>query len=270
MKKFLSILALSLIAISSFGWGRNGHDAIAYIADCNLTPKAKEAISYYLDGKSVVYYASWMDEMRHLEPYNGKLEGHSFAVDENLELRLLENPVNDLPGGFDDGLYQYIKLVESLSGGKYKDMSKEDVAFAIKVIVHLVGDYHQPMHVRYLGVESSYRGYQSVFVNFRGQKLRYHKFWDNDSITGVHKWNFMEYGYVLGCLNEDQVKEITEGDIKDWCRETARLCRPIHDWVKEGDNITNALLYNMVVPLAESQIQKAGYRLAKVLNEIFG
>ena len=42
---------------TAFGWGKSGHDAIAYIAECNLTPKAKKNIEKYLDGRSIVYYA---------------------------------------------------------------------------------------------------------------------------------------------------------------------------------------------------------------------
>ena len=29
---------------TAFGWGKSGHDAIAYIAECNLTPKARKNI----------------------------------------------------------------------------------------------------------------------------------------------------------------------------------------------------------------------------------
>lgn len=38
---------------TAFGWGKSGHDAIAYIAECNLTPKAKKNIEKYLDGRSI-------------------------------------------------------------------------------------------------------------------------------------------------------------------------------------------------------------------------
>ena len=54
---------------TAFGWGKSGHDAIAYIAECNLTPKARKNIEKYLDGRSIVYYASWMDVYRHTPAY---------------------------------------------------------------------------------------------------------------------------------------------------------------------------------------------------------
>ena len=49
-------------ALPSQAWDRTRHDAIAYIAECNLTPRAKRNIARYLD-HSIVYYASWMDKI---------------------------------------------------------------------------------------------------------------------------------------------------------------------------------------------------------------
>ena len=47
MKKLsvcLLTAVLSCWCATAFGWGKIGHDAIAYIAECNLTPKAKKNI----------------------------------------------------------------------------------------------------------------------------------------------------------------------------------------------------------------------------------
>ena len=56
MKKSFLLLAAMLLCCcgTAFGWGKSGHDAIAYIAECNLTPKARKNIEKYLDGRSIV------------------------------------------------------------------------------------------------------------------------------------------------------------------------------------------------------------------------
>ena len=59
---FISLLCL-LGATKALAWGQKGHDVVAYIAECNLTPKAKKTIEKIL-GHSIVYYATWMDEWR--------------------------------------------------------------------------------------------------------------------------------------------------------------------------------------------------------------
>ena len=56
MKRIFILIAVSLFANcgTAFGWGRMGHDAVAYIAECNLTPKALKRITEILDGRSLV------------------------------------------------------------------------------------------------------------------------------------------------------------------------------------------------------------------------
>ena len=67
MKRIITTLALVFIVGSSnlcFGWGRDAHAAIAYIAERHLTPTAKANIEKCIDGNSIVYYASWLDNHR--------------------------------------------------------------------------------------------------------------------------------------------------------------------------------------------------------------
>ena len=86
MKKivFLSVLLYTFCSQNLFGWGREGHDAVAYIAECNLNKKAKKIIESYLDGHSIVYYSSWMDDYRHTPEYKHTTVWHMASVDESL------------------------------------------------------------------------------------------------------------------------------------------------------------------------------------------
>jgi hypothetical protein len=43
-------------SLPSFGWGQQGHDVVAAIAENNLSKKAKKALNEILEGKSIVYY----------------------------------------------------------------------------------------------------------------------------------------------------------------------------------------------------------------------
>ena len=66
--KRTAVLILSAImlldTVSAYAWGSKGHDVVAAIAEQNLTRKAKKNISKLLDGKSIVYYSSWMDNIQ--------------------------------------------------------------------------------------------------------------------------------------------------------------------------------------------------------------
>ena len=68
-------LAISILSIffmlectSLFAWGPMGHDVVAAIAEQNLTRKAKKNIEKLLDGHSIVFYSSWMDNIQN-SPY---------------------------------------------------------------------------------------------------------------------------------------------------------------------------------------------------------
>ena len=65
------------------GWGRIGHDAVAYIAECNLSPKAQRIAEKYL-GHSIVYFSSWMDDYRRSPGYEHTTYWHMAPVDERM------------------------------------------------------------------------------------------------------------------------------------------------------------------------------------------
>ena len=61
MKKLI-IFAIALCStLTSFGWGQKGHDVVAYIAECNLSPKVYQKVVKALGNHSLVYYANWLD-----------------------------------------------------------------------------------------------------------------------------------------------------------------------------------------------------------------
>lgn len=66
MKRLLLIAAFAALtsAQGAFAWGRLGHAAVARLAEQHLTKKAKANLEKLLDGRSIVYYASWMDDYK--------------------------------------------------------------------------------------------------------------------------------------------------------------------------------------------------------------
>ena len=88
MKRIIiTLIAVIAISAPSFGWGREGHEAIAKIADNHLQPSAKKKIEKYLGGRSIVYYAKWMDDYRKTKEYSHTSPWHCATVDENLKYR---------------------------------------------------------------------------------------------------------------------------------------------------------------------------------------
>ena len=259
MKPLYALLIVALFAAphAVFAWGQNGHDAVAAIAEYNLTPKARATVEKYLGGRSIIYYSTWMDHYRHTPEYKYTTQWHTAAVDD--KFRHTDAVARE--GG--DAITAVNKAILDLRD--YKKLSDETVALNIRVLVHLLGDMHCPVHVKYTTIKTNF----NVLIN--GKKVSYHSVWDGN-VVDVHRWGYMEWMHQMNRLNKDQIAEVTAGAPRDWFHQTALDSRVIYDWVKPNAEL-NGTDYrdflNKAAPLAESQLQKAGYRLAKVLNDLF-
>ena len=265
MKRVTTIL-IALFAIiivfDASAWGGFGHRTIAEIAERNLTPKAKANIEKYTKGTPLADYSVWMDMVRKEAPeYAHATRGwHASIVDTNCqtsqEIRDKYRQGRDAVTGileFEEMFRHREKLCDSV------------VMFAIKCIVHMVGDMHCPAHVRFTDFEN-----QGKFpLKFFGKKSTLHKLWDTSVLTRYHKgWSYKEYAQKLDNLSAREAKRITRGWVEDWLEESGRVVRPIIYDVNKGDSLNEEFM-EWAYPMAESQARKAGYRLAKVLNVLF-
>ena len=133
-------LAAGLLAfvVNGYSWGQKGHDVTCAVAQNHLTRKAKKQISNILDGKSIVYWANWMDNASHTPDYRYTLTWHykNIDADETFGQALL-NENGDVVRAINE-------QIDALKSGK---LSKEEQALSLKFLVHLMGDLHCPMHL---------------------------------------------------------------------------------------------------------------------------
>ena len=93
--------------------------------------------------------------------------------------------------------------------------------------------------------------------------------WDSRLINEKHRWHYTEWQQQLDRCSKEEKAKIAAGTPREWFHETAVDCRYLYDIVKPDDELGPDYL-NANIELAEKQILKAGYRLARVLNELFG
>ena len=269
MKKIL-IAAMSIIMlmsnISAFGWGQKGHDVVAAIAEQHLTRKAKKAITEILDGKSIVYYSSWMDNIQNSpdwdKGHNKTKTWHYANVDKGETYQTMQKNEN---GDVITGLEFLTKeLTEN-----YDNLTDSTRADYVKMIVHMVGDMHCPMHAGRL----SDRGGNGTKVKWFGQNTNLHSIWDSKIIESARKWGYKEWVEQLDRTDKKFKKEVMRGTYEDWFKETVEGAASIYEYVesmqKENPNLSYQFVYDFS-PLLEDRLLVGGYRLAFVLNEIFG
>ena len=255
MKRFWLFVLCAGSLQTALGWGQKGHDVTAYIAECNLTPEAAQEIDRVLDGHSPVYYANWLDSASHTPeyaytrtwPYANIDEGYTYAT-------MPKEPAGDVVTAVND-------LVAEL---KSKELSAEKEAEALKMLIHLVGDMHCPMHSGH----RSDRGGNTIPVTFFGKPANLHSIWDTSLPEAAHKWSYTEWQNQIDRLSDDEATLIESGTPKEWFMETAELCKGIYEATPEGTNVSYDYI-DRFTTLIEQQFVKGGHRLAKLLNEIY-
>ncbi|MCD8071951.1 MAG: S1/P1 Nuclease, partial [Alistipes sp.] len=100
MKKPLALLLgmFFLLGVeSSLAWGQKGHDIVAYIAQCNLKKGVKKKVINALDGHTLMYYSSWMDNIRGFDEYKHTSTWHYANVDEGYTYETMtKEPAGDV------------------------------------------------------------------------------------------------------------------------------------------------------------------------------
>lgn len=270
MKKLIIIMVAALVTAPLFGWGREGHATVAKIAEDHLTKTTKAALNKYLNGESIVIYASYADEHK-----NDMIIDYGFVGEDGLQKRAyphtFETDITFKPTRVINDNGRYVKnclvfieqYAKELQEGA-KDMDPKERFEKIVMLVHWLGDMHCPMHIRYYPLDMEI-GHQNVI--FRGEPYRYHTYWDKDCIVARYPWSFSDLAHICDICDKDEIEEICAGDVWDWAEQCARDSYPVHQ-MKEGDKLT-AKIIDSHLPLVRQQLRNGGYRLAHTLNMIF-
>ena len=264
MKRLLIAVVALVVTLDVMAWGTLGHCTIAEIAERNLTPKAKANIEVYTKGNPLASYAMWMDRVGK-DPVLGRKGAtrgwHASLVDENCNTS--QEMRNKYRKGRDSatGLLEMQKVLS-----ERKNHSDSVVMFALKSAIHMVGDMHCPAHLRYTDNKNTCW----FDVYYHGKKMLLHTAWDNDIPQRKFKREACrEFASYLNTYSKKQIKRAANGWVEDWLEDAGRDVRPTLAWgVKKGDKLGDEFDAK-AYPLAEQQIQKAGYRLAKYLNTVF-
>ncbi|MDA9311922.1 S1/P1 nuclease, partial [Polaribacter sp.] len=152
------------------------------------------------------------------------------------------------------------KCVSVLKDPKSKE---EDKVFYLKMLVHFVGDLHQPMHIG----QKEDRGGNRIKVEWFGKGTNLHSVWDTKMIEA---WNmsYIELANNAKDLSEAQLKAIEKGSVEDWVNEVHEITKELYSSVKEGENLRYRYSYDHFGTVRD-QLQRGGIRLAKILNDIY-
>lgn len=274
MKKSIITLLCILMSLQAFAWGRQGHATIAAIAERHLTPATKAVLNEYLNGESIVMHASWADDFRSIDlvDYAKYTDG---AIKEVLPTPHCFYVLAD--GQAADAVMVDPKHYQNMVGllnewamdlyQNHKTMDPETRWREIVKIVHLMGDLHNPGHCRFFDMKTNLK-YAHYKVIYGGKEIDCHKLRDHQYFELIYPFSWSDNATLIDTWSQEKIDEACQGDIFDWATSSAAASRHIYD-IKPGDEVTSAMIYSER-KFTEGQIRLAGYRLAKLLNDIFG
>lgn len=255
MKKSICIALFVLFCSTASAWGPRGHSTVASLADRHLKPSVKKQVEKYL-GREIPFYSVWMDEFREDPAYAYTTHSHTFPVDADFKYSPME------------GKYDALQLLNDAVAvvKDRKHQSDSAVAVNLKYIIHVVGDIHCPGHVKYTTLKTGFNVYA-----YKGEtkKVSYHSVWDAEIIDRrCECLSPEELARNFDMLSRKEIREIQKGTAVDWANENAAESSVIYDMAHEGDTLFKTF-YNPAWPIVQKQVTRAGYRLAKVLNDCF-
>jgi hypothetical protein len=248
------------LPLSSMAWGMLGHRIIGEIADSYLTPKTRLSVQKILGNESVAMASNWADFIKSDTSFNYLSAWHYINIKDGLTYQdmktyLATDTVSDA----------YTRLNFLVKELKDKRLPKDKQLLYLRLLIHIVGDIHQPMHV---SREEDLGGNQ-IKVLWFGQHTNLHSVWD-ESLINYQQLSYTEYVRAINHTTSAQRKIWQKQPVSEWIYESYHISQQLYREIKEPDqklgyryNFDHAGTVNL-------QLLKGGVRLAGLLNEIFG
>ncbi len=235
-------------------WGQTGHRTVGKIAEQYLDKKAKKEIAKILDGQSLALVSTFGDDIKSDKRYKDFSSWHYVNMPFGVKYEDSEkNPGGDLVSG----------IAKCKAVILDKNASKDDKAFYLKLLVHFIGDLHQPMHVG----RAEDKGGNAIQIQWFNNGTNLHSLWDSKMIDSF-QMTYTEMAQNADEISKEQIKYLQQGTIADWANETQTFAIKAYASTEVGEKLSYNYMYDNF-GIVRSQLQKGGIRLAKVLNDLF-
>jgi hypothetical protein len=260
MRKIVPCLFGLVLSAALLSWGVTGHRTIGRIAEGHLTAPAKAAVHELIGDTTLAEISTWPDEVRSQPAYRNTGPWHYINLPLGLSFTDFETKVK---GMTQENVFSALQQQEQILGSATSTRTQK--VEALKYIVHFVGDLHQPMHVS----REEDKGGNTIQLNYNGNGTNLHALWDSKLID--------HQGLTYEQMAE-QYDHATAAQIKQWQSD------PLIQWLWESYQASSKLYtevdamksrgiddsyYVAHIAIVQDRIEKAGIRLAGVLNAIF-
>ena len=265
---------------TALAWAPLGHALVGELAQRHLDPKAQAEVARLLAGEpapTLAGIASWADELRNTDPERFKATSRWHYINAKgggCDFDL----TRDCPDG-DCVVGALDRQLAILADRKQPLDARRD---ALKFVVHLVGDEHQPMHAGNRPDSGGNRFQVSLRTPLEPEAYARKSYVDGVMGTNLHSvWDY----YILasrGLALRDYADALDSkanppaaplpgaGVLQEWAGASCRLIDAHGLYPGENQHKMDHIYLDRFRPLAEARVQLAGKRLAQLLNQALG
>ncbi|MBD8525063.1 S1/P1 nuclease [Pseudomarimonas arenosa] len=250
----LMVAVVLLWAPLAHAWGDLGHRAVADVAEQLIRPETRQALQPLLVHEQAAHLAdlaNWADAHRELPAFKHTARYH-----------FINFPRDDcrFPGATScndgDCIVSVIERFQRELADPELSLSQRGEA--LKFLVHLVGDLHQPLHAGWFD-DWGGNGFQ---INLHGEGSNLHKLWDVNlpaAVASEAPEPLTQRLLALSLPWQDQ------GRAADWALESCRLIGS--EQLYPAKHKLSSAYIERQRPLVAQRMAIAGRRLARLLDE---
>lgn len=320
----IALLMVTITSVPTFAWGEKGHKTVGQIAQLRLanTNTLTRINQILRPGETLANISMWADRVKDSSNFDPQAvhpdpdTQHFFrqmAFQRNREWHFVDLPLQCQ--GYSDidcktftsqtDIVHIINLsIRKLRGGNVPRLTSRN---ALRLLVHLVGDLHQPLHVGvgFINVDGDNnqiliernptRVLENDFPHDRGgndllisgaDSDNLHSFWDIDLVEEARgNQSLFQFATSLNNSIPQSPSWDGQGNAYTWAEQ----------WASDSLQVSNQRAYNSIriknvviiddepkyrtergnnytsqnTPIVEQQLKKGGYRLAKLLQAVF-
>lgn len=262
----LSLAGAVLLPVAAWGWGDQGHKIVCEIAWQRMTPTARALVSELRAAdrtakRSFARSCTWADRARETT-HRATREYHFINVARGAGGVDLER---DCPA-YDCVPIAIRRYAAYLAR---EDLGADKRAEALRFLAHFVGDAHQPLHAGY----ADDRGGNDILVDWFGKPasptddVSLHGVWDVGILRRAGLSHARAAAQLAAEISDEEAAEWADLEVDAWVAESYRLAVDVA-YDLPADRVLGTAYFERALPVVKEQLEKAGVRLAHLLDSI--
>ncbi|HYK77496.1 MAG TPA: S1/P1 nuclease [Daejeonella sp.] len=257
LKRLCFIALLSYIPVQTMAWGMQGHRIVGEIADSYINQKTRKEIQKILGHESMAITSNWADFIKSDPEYNYLSTWHYANFADYLDYQALKTQMDQ-----DTTVNIYNRIQFLTAQLKNKNLESGKKQMYLRLMIHLVGDLHQPMH---MGRKEDSGG-NGIKIFWFNQPTNLHRLWDEQLIES-QQLSYTEYTKSINFATQAQIKKWQSDNLSVWAFESYEISRQLYT-VKPEEKLSYRYIFDHIATVND-RLLKGGVRLAGLLNQIF-